>query len=113
MTSVVLLSLLAVLVATWPIAWLLTALHSAFTGQWPRIAKICVLIPLWAIAPMMALLELGSHIPAPNAPEPDGPAWDFVRALIATSACTAAWYLLVAWLRQKPTPKRSTPGRTQ
>lgn len=102
MASVVLLGLLAVLVAAWPIAWMLAALHSAVTGQWLRIAKLCLLVPLWAITPMLALAELGPYIAAPDAPEPTGDAMRLVRLLVATAADAAAWWLLVAWLRQKP-----------
>lgn len=107
MASVALLGLLAILVAAWPIAWLLAALHSAFTGQWLRIAKLSLLVPLWAIAPMLALVELGPFIAAPDAPEQAGNAVRLVRLLAATAAGVAAWWLLVAWLRQKP----AQPGR--
>lgn len=99
--STVLFGFPAVLAAAWPIAWLLATLHSAFTGRWLRIGKLCLLIPLWAIAPLLALVELGPGIPAPDAPEPDGPAMSLVRLLVATVTSVSAWWLLVAWVRQK------------
>lgn len=102
MTRVVLLSSLAVLVAAWPIAWMLAVLHSAFTGQWLRIAKLSLLVPLWAITPMLALVELGPFIATPDAPEQAGNAVRLVRLLAGTAAGVAAWWLLVARLRQKP-----------
>lgn len=93
---------IAVLVAMWPVAWLLASVYLVFSGQWLRIAKLCVLIPLWAIAPLMGLIEIAPFIPAPDTPEPDGTAMSLLRLLVATVTSTAAWYLLVAWLRQKP-----------
>lgn len=91
----------ALLVVAWPIAWLSAGLHSAFTGQWLRIGKLCLLIPLWAVAPMLALVELGPFIAAPDAPEPTGGAMRLVRLLVATAAGGSAWWLLVAWCRQQ------------
>jgi hypothetical protein len=100
--TTVLVGFVAVLVVAWPIAWLLAGLHSAFTGQWLRIAKLCLLIPLWAVAPMLALVELGPFIAAPDAPEPVEGAIRLVRLFIATAASASAWWLLVAWCRQQP-----------
>jgi hypothetical protein len=91
----------AALVVVWPAAWLLASVYLVFSGQWLRIAKVCLLIPLWAIAPLMALIELGPYIPAPDAPEPDGSAMSLLRLIVAAVTSFCAWWLLVAWIRGK------------
>lgn len=107
--TTVLVGFVALLVVAWPIAWLLAGLHSAFTGQWLRIGKLCLLIPLWAVAPILALVELGPFIAAPDAPEPAGNAARVVRLLVATAAGASAWRLLVAWCRQ-PSAQEAVSG---
>lgn len=100
--TTVLVGFVALLVIAWPIAWLLAGLHAAFTGQWPRIGKLFLLLPLWAVAPMLALVELGPFIAAPDAPEPSEDAMHLVRLLVASTAGASAWWLLVSWCRQQP-----------
>lgn len=100
--GIVLVGFLAVLVISWPAAWLLAGMHLAFAGQWLRLAKLCLLIPLWAVAPALVLAELGPFIAAPDAPELAGEAVRLVRLLVALATVASACWLLISWGRQRP-----------
>ena len=95
--------LVAILLALWPVAFLLAVIHHSFTRQWRRVGKIALLLPLWTIAASVGLMQLASFSAAADAPL-QSPNSFVAAAGIGFAVCCAAvaWWLLV----------RSFGGRT-
>ena len=93
--------LIAASVALWPVACLFAVVHHLFTKQWRRVGALALLIPLWAISPLVILVGLGPYIPAPDAQEPSSGAHSALSLGIGAFCAVGAWWLLLRTFRRK------------
>jgi hypothetical protein len=84
--------LFALLMALWPLAWLVALLRHALARQWRRVGKVALLLPLWTIAASIGAIQVGRLLAGS-----EGAA--ATKAVVAaTSLGVAACVAALAWL---------------
>jgi drug/metabolite transporter (DMT)-like permease len=84
----------AFFVALWPVACVFTALHHAFAKRWSQVVRLALLVPLWAVAPIVGLIELAPFLATPKSPEQSSYGFSVVSIGLAVVCCSSAWWLL-------------------
>jgi len=88
--------LFAVLMAPWPLAWLLVLIRHSLSRQWRRVGRVAWLLPIWTVAASVGAIQLGPLLAARDAAQPSPRVWVAATSLlVAMCIATVAWMLLV------------------
>ena len=90
-----LVAVFAVLMALWPVVWLVAVIRHAVARHWRRVGHVALLLPLWTIAASIGAVKLPPLLAARSAAELS-PRLVVAATSIAVAVCIAVltWMLL-------------------